>query len=201
MLESDSSITTYALDSRRSPLPTEERIEAEIVLLHKRDSLLYPPILYQLPNGIMDPASPAESIRNAFFSHHSAFVPLGVISLLNKHLKHIVLNNGDLVIYKYLIIVFDPDSTGFQKNQHKQFSPGVTALVDALLLKDKISFSRVPWDSFSFDTLRDSEFVKKSRNPDNTSRDNIMDIAQYKMKQLRNNSFHGYLHGGSVIIC
>ncbi|MFT4554156.1 MAG: hypothetical protein ACI9S8_002802 [Chlamydiales bacterium] len=200
-MKSDSSITTYALDSRRSPSPPEERIEAEIVLLHKRESLLYPPILYQLPNGIMDPASPAESIRNAFFSHHNAFVPLGVISVLNKHLKHIVLSNGALIIYKYLIIVFNPDRDGFQRTQHKQFSSGVTALVDTLMLKDKISFSRVPWDSLSFDSLKESDFIKKGTGTNDSSSDNIMEVAHHKMKQLRNSNFHGYLHGGSVIIC
>jgi hypothetical protein len=157
-MKSDTTIRTFACERSCSPSKTDERIEADIVLLHKKDSSLYPTILYQLPNGILDPHSPAESIRNAFFSHHRTFVPLGSILTLNKKLKQVVLGDGSLVLYKYLIIVFDPDSDEFYRDQHQQFTPGVSALIDALLLKDKFSFVDSTTTTLFPNSLKSVEF-------------------------------------------
>lgn len=189
-------ITTTPYNENDPYLHIKTQLSAEVVLVHCCNNDPSKSVLYQLPNGLISSQETAESIRDAFFNRREVFTSLGYLASINKQKKHLTLSDGCVVTYQYLIIISTSSSSISYEEQHKKFSPGVRALLSALLIKEKLNFSftDISPSKETHNTVKHS-FEKKSPFFE-------MSKITHKIvegKQKASSNLHP--HYGSAVIC
>jgi len=105
---------------------------AEVVLLNSADPSLES-CLYQLKKDQATDDEDVQGLKQGILAlQGDPFIMLGAIQSIDKSRKHIILENGNLVGYKYLIMI------GGQKKEEAPFIKSLQTLLYALLVSKKV---------------------------------------------------------------
>src|SRR5689334_8915126 len=76
----------------------------DILLIDKTNHHLFQPLLYQVATAALSPADIAIPIREVFRGQENFEVIMGDVIQIDKDKKALVLANGDVVNYDYLVL-------------------------------------------------------------------------------------------------
>lgn len=128
-------------------------ILVEVVLLEQSSAA---PCLYQLKRENLIPIESIQKLKEELRSTNDAFHLLGEVKEIKADKKIIILKNGTLVVYKFLILV-----TGYHTSA--DLGPAMTFLKDALLLDCLKVQEKLPLSS---PTPKQSTFTLCTHHPD-----------------------------------
>lgn len=113
----------------------------DVWLIDKTNHHLFQPLLYQVATAALSPGDIAVPIREILSCYENITVLMGDVVKINKEMKQIVLKNGDIVGYDYLIIAVGAHHSYFGKNEWEPYAPGLKTLDDALTIRERILLS------------------------------------------------------------
>lgn len=115
--------------------------EFELLLIDKTNHHLFQPLLYQVATAALTPADIALPIREIFALQDNMTVIMGEVTAIDKEAKKVILGNGDLFSYDYLIVAIGARHSYFGHTEWEKHSFGLKTLEDALEIRDQILIS------------------------------------------------------------
>jgi NADH:ubiquinone reductase (H+-translocating) len=113
----------------------------DLVLLDKTNHHLFQPLLYQVATAALSPGEIAYPIREIFRKQKNTMVVMGEASSIDKEKKQVILANGDLIGYDYLVLATGARHSYFGNDQWEPFAPGLKTITDALKIRERILVS------------------------------------------------------------
>ncbi|MCB1067374.1 MAG: FAD-dependent oxidoreductase, partial [Simkania sp.] len=113
----------------------------DIMLIDKKNHHLFQPLLYQVASAALSPADIATPLREIFSIQKNTTVIMGTVEKIEKEKKQIVLANGDIVSYDYLVLAPGARHSYFGNDQWEPLAPGLKTITDALQIREKILVS------------------------------------------------------------
>ena len=107
----------------------------EVVLVDKNNYNFFPPLLYQVSTGFLDPSSITFPFRNLFRGRENFRFRMGELLEVFPEEKKILLNNGELT-YDYLVIATGTQTNFFGLDQCQQHAIPMKTLEDALEMRN-----------------------------------------------------------------
>jgi len=123
------------------------------------------PILYQFPEQVLTDS------KYIYNDTYNGFALVGDISSLDKGNKRVVMHNGDIISYHYLIIVSDHHNDYFDGAEPKKFALGIKALQDTLKVRHNNISTAIKYNSSDSSCHKDFEVSYKNRNKSSHDRD------------------------------
>jgi len=118
-----------------------KKANLDILLIDKKNHHLFQPLLYQVASAALSPADVATPLREIFSLQKNTTVIMGTVKKIEKEKKQIVLMNGDLVSYDYLVLAPGARHSYFGNDQWEPLAPGLKTITDALQIREKILVS------------------------------------------------------------
>jgi NADH dehydrogenase len=115
-----------------------KKAPVDIILLDKTNHHLFQPLLYQVATAALSPGEIAYPIREIFRKQKNTMVIMGEATSIDKEKKQVVLANGDLVHYDYLILAVGARHSYFGNDKWEPFAPGLKTVSDALHIRERI---------------------------------------------------------------
>src|SRR5579872_6717989 len=81
-----------------------KRASADILLINKTNHHLFQPLLYQVATAAISPGEIAIPIREILRKQENTTVIMGEVISIDKEKKELLLANGDLIGYEYLVV-------------------------------------------------------------------------------------------------
>ncbi len=113
----------------------------DVWLIDKTNHHLFQPLLYQVASAALSPADIAVPIRELLSAYENITVLMGQVERIDKEKKQVVLQNGDVVGYEYLIVALGARHSYFGHDEWEEFAPGLKTLTDALTVRERILLS------------------------------------------------------------
>lgn len=113
----------------------------DITLIDKRNHHLFQPLLYQVATASLSPADIAVPLREIFHNQENVTVLMGDVQTVNLKKKQVVLQNGDLIGYDYLVLAPGAHHSYFGHKKWSKSAPGLKTLMDAITLRENILLS------------------------------------------------------------
>jgi NADH:ubiquinone reductase (H+-translocating) len=113
----------------------------DVWLIDKTNHHLFQPLLYQVASAALSPGDIAVPIRQILNPYENVTVLMGEIDSIDKERKVVVLKNGDLIAYEYLVIALGARHSYFGNDKWEEFAPGLKTLNDALAIRERILVS------------------------------------------------------------
>lgn len=112
------------------------RIMTDLVVLDQTDGQVVKPLVYHLREEISEVLEQDPGVSDAMLHREAEpFLLMGEIVHVDREKKLITLTNNNQISYKYLIVASGASSHQIADGHVDAFSPGVTALVDALKMR------------------------------------------------------------------
>lgn len=115
--------------------------ELDVILIDKSNHHLFQPLLYQVATAALSPAEIAYPLREVFRNQKNTMVVMGDVARIDKEKKQVILVNGDLIGYDYLVIATGARHSYFGNDQWEPFAPGLKTVSDALKIREHILMS------------------------------------------------------------
>ncbi len=113
----------------------------DVWLIDKTNHHLFQPLLYQVASAALSPGDIAVPIRQILSPYENVTVLMGEIDAIDKERKVVVLKNGDLIAYEYLVVALGARHSYFGNDKWEEFAPGLKTLNDALAIRERILVS------------------------------------------------------------
>ena len=113
----------------------------DILLIDKKNHHLFQPLLYQVASAALSPADIATPLREILSTQKNTAVIMGTVEKIEKENKQLILANGDIVSYDYLVVAAGARHSYFGNDQWESFAPGLKTISDALKIREKILVS------------------------------------------------------------
>lgn len=113
----------------------------DILLIDKKNHHLFQPLLYQVASAALSPADIATPLREIFSNQKNTSVIMGTAEKILKDKKQVVLANGDIISYDYLVIAAGARHSYFGNDQWEPLAPGLKTIADALKIRERILVS------------------------------------------------------------
>jgi NADH dehydrogenase len=113
----------------------------DVWLIDRTNHHLFQPLLYQVASAALSPGDIAVPIREILSKYDNVTVWMGQVEKIEKENRQILLMNGDVIHYDYLIVALGARHSYFGKDEWEQYAPGLKTLVDALKIREKILLS------------------------------------------------------------
>ncbi|WP_373057157.1 NAD(P)/FAD-dependent oxidoreductase [Zunongwangia sp. H14] len=107
----------------------------QVTLVDKNNYNFFPPLLYQVSTGYLDPSSITYPIRNLFRGKENFHFWMGELQEVVPQEKKIILDNGELD-YDYLVIATGTKTNFFGLEQLKKHAIPMKTLEDALSMRN-----------------------------------------------------------------
>ncbi|MDT0643791.1 NAD(P)/FAD-dependent oxidoreductase [Zunongwangia sp. F363] len=107
----------------------------QITLVDKNNYNFFPPLLYQVSTGYLDPSSITYPIRNLFRGKENFHFWMGELQEVVPQQKKIILDNGELP-YDYLVLATGTKTNFFGLEQLKEHAIPMKTLEDALSMRN-----------------------------------------------------------------
>jgi len=117
---------------------TLKNASVDILLLDKTNHHLFQPLLYQVATAALSPGEIAYPIREIFRKQKNTMVIMGEAASIDKDKKSVILSNGDVVNYDYLILAVGAKHSYFGNDAWEAFAPGLKTIGDALSIRERI---------------------------------------------------------------
>ncbi len=113
----------------------------DVWLLDRTNHHLFQPLLYQVASAALSPGDIAVPIREILSPFQNITVLMGEVDRIDKTQREIILKDGDVVSYEYLIVALGARHSYFGRDEWEQFAPGLKTLRDALFIRERILIS------------------------------------------------------------
>lgn len=117
------------------------KADLDITLVDKSNHHLFQPLLYQVATAALSPAEIAYPLREIFRKQKNTMVIMGEITRINKEKKQVILANGDILAYDFLVIAAGARHSYFGNDQWEPLAPGLKTIADALDIRQNILMS------------------------------------------------------------
>lgn len=112
--------------------------EVDILLIDRLNHHVFQPLLYQVATGALATADIAVPLREILKQQDNIEVLMATVKAISKEKQQIVLADGEIISYDYLVIAPGTRHSYFGNKQWESFAPGLKNLNDALLIREKI---------------------------------------------------------------
>lgn len=109
-----------------------------VKLLDRRNYHLFQPLLYQVAMAGLHPADIAYPIRTIVRNQRNVQVLLGEVSAIDKAAKQVILADGGLMRYDYLILATGSRTFYFEQDAWEEKAPGLKDVEDALEIRRRV---------------------------------------------------------------
>ena len=113
----------------------------DVWIIDKTNHHLFQPLLYQVASAVLSPADIAIPIREIVRRYENITVLMGEVVSIDKHKKHVLLQNGDIMTYDFLIVALGSRHSYFGKGDWEHFAPGLKTISDAIEIHERILMS------------------------------------------------------------
>lgn len=119
-------------------------IEADVLIIDRRNHNLFQPLLYQVATAALSPADIAEPIRKSVGRHRNISVLLAEATGIDTAAKAVLLEDASRVPYDILVIATGSDYNYFGHDEWRQLAPGLKTLREARMIRQRLlsSFER-----------------------------------------------------------
>ncbi len=118
-----------------------KKCQLDILLIDKTNHHLFQPLLYEVASAALSPGEIAIPIREILRKQENATVMMGDIVKVDKQARHVVLGNGEIVHYDYLVLAVGASHSYFGNDAWEKFAPGLKTIKDALTIREEILIS------------------------------------------------------------
>ena len=115
--------------------------EHQVTIIDKYNHHLFQPLLYQVATAAISPGEIAYPIREIFIDAKNITTLMGEVVEFKPKDKSVVLGNGDIYSYDYLVIAIGARHSYFGNSPWEKFAPGLKNLSDALRIRDQVLIS------------------------------------------------------------
>src|SRR4030095_9595079 len=109
-----------------------------VTLVDRRNHHLFQPLLYQVATATLSPGDIASPIRWILRYARNTRVWLGDVRAIDLANRRIMLEDGALIEYDYLIVATGTSHTYFGHDEWAPYAPGLKTLEDALAIRRRI---------------------------------------------------------------
>ena len=109
-----------------------------VTLLDRRNHHLFQPLLYQVATATLSPGDIAAPIRWVLRRQRNVRVLLGEAQSIDATARRIVLADGDVLEYDYLIVATGASHAYFGHPEWARYAPGLKTLEDALEIRRRL---------------------------------------------------------------
>ena len=113
----------------------------DVLLIDKSNHHLFQPLLYQVATAALSPGEIGWPLREVFRKNDNTMVIMGEVETVDKEKRQIVLGNGDIVGYDYLVLAVGARHSYFGNDKWEPFAPGLKNISDALKIREQILIS------------------------------------------------------------
>jgi NADH dehydrogenase len=111
--------------------------QAEITLVDRNNYNFFPPLIYQVATGFLEPSSISYPFRKFFKGKKNLNFRLGEFLEVVQHENKIILDNGEL-FYDYLVFATGAETNYFGMENVKKYAIPMKTLNDAIEMRNKI---------------------------------------------------------------
>lgn len=115
-----------------------KRAKCEITLIDKKNHNLFQPLLYQAATATLSPRDISIALREVCAGQTNINVVMGEVVKIEKEKKRVILGNGDIFEYDYLIVAIGSRHSYFGNDHWESIAPGIKTLKDALTIREKL---------------------------------------------------------------
>lgn len=108
----------------------------EVTLIDKTNHHVFQPLLYQTVGALLSVRDIATNLRQVFAKYPHINVIMGEVIRIEQ--KHVMLGNGELLPFDYLVIATGARHSYFGQNHWEQFAPGLKTVADAVEMRERI---------------------------------------------------------------
>jgi NADH dehydrogenase len=109
-----------------------------VTVIDRHNHHLFQPLLYQVATATLSPGDIASPIRWILRHQANTRVLLGEVRTIDLASKRVVLEDGTVIDYDYLIIATGTSHTYFGHDEWAAYAPGLKTLEDALAIRRRI---------------------------------------------------------------
>ena len=115
--------------------------DVDIVLLDRKNHHLFQPLLYQVATAALSAADIASPLRRIFRGANNVTVMLDEAIAIDRVKRSVCLERGESVTFDYLVVAPGSFTSYFDKDDWRQYAPGLKTLSDALEIRERILMS------------------------------------------------------------
>ncbi len=113
-------------------------VDAEIVLIDRRNHHLFQPLLYQVATAALSPSEVAWPIRHLLRRQENVRVLMATVVGVDKDKHTVLLEDGSSEPYDTLILATGAQHAYFGNDQWEAFAPGLKTIEDATAIRRKL---------------------------------------------------------------
>lgn len=118
-----------------------KKAPCKVTLIDKKNHHLFQPLLYQTATAALSPSDIATPLREVLKNQVNTKVVMGTAEKIIKEKKEVVLENGEVVSYDYLVIATGAKHSYFGNSHWEKHAPGLKTINDALKIRENILIS------------------------------------------------------------
>jgi NADH:ubiquinone reductase (H+-translocating) len=109
-----------------------------VTLIDRKNHHVFQPLLYQVATAVLSPGEIAQPIRRILHKFKNIEVILGEVTGFDKAGKRVVLADGSLITYDYLIVAAGARHAYFGHDEWETSAPGLKTIEDAVEIRRRV---------------------------------------------------------------
>jgi NADH:ubiquinone reductase (H+-translocating) len=118
-----------------------KRAPVDITLIDRRNFHLFQPLLYQVATGSLSPGEITAPLRGVLARQKNARVLLGEVIDVNPETNSILLADGAIIQYDYLIVAAGAQSSYYGHEEWRPWAPSLKSIEEATEIRHKILYA------------------------------------------------------------
>ena len=118
-----------------------KRAPIDVTLIDRRNFHLFQPLLYQVATGSLSPGEIAAPLRSVLSKQKNARVLLGDVIDVNPDANSILLADGAIIQYDFLIVAAGAQSSYYGHEEWRQWAPSLKSIEEATEIRHKILYA------------------------------------------------------------
>jgi NADH dehydrogenase len=118
-----------------------KRAPVDITLIDRRNFHLFQPLLYQVATGSLSPGEITAPLRGVLSKQKNARVLLGEVMDVDPDAKSILLADGAVIEYDFLIVAAGAQSSYYGHEEWRQWAPSLKSIEEATEIRHKILYA------------------------------------------------------------
>lgn len=115
-----------------------KKFNGDVLIIDRTNHHLFQPLLYQVATCALSPGNIAYPIREIFRNQDNTRVIMGDVVDIDAENKKVVMGNGDLIPFTYLIMAPGASHSYFGHDEWEKLAPGLKTLEDARKIRDQL---------------------------------------------------------------
>jgi len=113
----------------------------DVTLVDRRNFHLFQPLLYQVATGSLSPGEIATPLRGVLSKQRNARVLLGDVVDVNPKTNSILLADGAIIQYDFLIVASGTQSSYYGHDEWRKWAPSLKSIEEATEIRHKILYA------------------------------------------------------------